>query len=74
MNLGVFIAAMSSASVEFFETAAIAYAIARSGYQQEAISGSFTGLTVVGLISAILGTGLQLIPLHLLQVCHAAIL
>lgn len=74
MNLGVLIAAMSSASVEFFETGAIAYAIARSGYQREAIWGTLAGLTIVGLISAVLGTGLQLIPVHLLQVVIGGLL
>jgi uncharacterized membrane protein len=40
MNVGVFIGALSSSGVEFFETAAIAYAIARSGYKREAIWGT----------------------------------
>ena len=67
MNIGIFVAALSGASVEFFETAAVGYAIARSGYPREAVWGTVTGLTLVGIASAALGTGLQLIPLHLLQ-------
>lgn len=68
MNVGVFVGALSSASVEFFETAAIAYAIARSGYKQEAYWGTLAGLVIVGVATAILGTGLHFIPLRLLQV------
>lgn len=68
MNTGVFITALSGASVEFFETAAIAYAVARSGYPREAIWGTVSGVAVVGVAAAILGTSLQLIPLHLLQI------
>jgi uncharacterized membrane protein len=74
MNLGVFAAAISSASVEFFETGAIAYAIARSGYPKEAIWGTLTGLISVGLLSAFLGTELQLIPVRLLQVVIGGVL
>nr|WP_026735690.1 hypothetical protein [Fischerella sp. PCC 9605] len=68
MNIGIFIGALSSASVEFLETAAIAYAIARSGYPREAGLGTIAGLSVVGIAAAILGTGLQAIPLEFLQV------
>ena len=67
MNVGVFVGALGGASVEFFETAAIAYAIARSGYRREAIWGTVTGLVIVGLATALLGKGLQRIPLHFLQ-------
>ena len=74
MNIGIFVAALSGASVEFFETAAVGYAIARSGYPREAIWGTITGLTLVGIASAALGTGLQLIPLHLLQVLIGLVL
>ena len=74
MNIGVFVGAVSGASVEFFETAAIAYAIARSGYRLEAIWGTITGLAIVGLATAILGTGLQRIPLRLLQVVIGVVL
>ena len=68
MNLGVFVTTFTSASVEFFETAAIAYAIARSGYPREAIWGTLAGLAIVIIAAAGLGTTLQLIPLHLLQI------
>ncbi|SRR5579883_2366686 len=68
MNWGIFLTALGSAGVEFFETAAIAYAILRSGYPSEAILGTLTGLMLVGIAAAVLGTGLQLIPLRLLQV------
>ncbi len=75
MNLGVFVGALSGASIEFFETAAIAYAIARSGYHREAILGTIAGLAVVGLAAATLGTGLQqLIPLQFLQIAIGILL
>jgi len=68
MNIGVFVGAFGGASVEFFETAAIAYATARSGYQREAALGTITGLAIVGLAAGILGTELRLIPLQFLQI------
>lgn len=74
MNVGVFVGALSGASVEFFETAAIAYAIARSGYQREATLGTIAGLALVALAAATLGTQLQLIPLHFLQIVIGLVL
>jgi Ca2+/H+ antiporter, TMEM165/GDT1 family len=68
MNWSVFLAAGGSASIEFLETAAIAYAIARSGYLREALWGSLAGLTAVAGIAGVFGTGLQAIPLHWLQI------
>lgn len=68
MNTGVFISALGAASVELLETAAIAYAIASSGYKQEVYWGTFVGLSLVGIVTALLGTSLQLIPLYLLQI------
>ncbi|MER3435688.1 MAG: hypothetical protein C4288_20440 [Leptolyngbya sp. ERB_1_1] len=68
MNVGVFLGTLSGAGIEFFETAAIAYAIARSGYRREAVWGTIAGLISVGVAAAILGTGLQVVPLRLLQV------
>ncbi len=74
MNVGVFVGVLGSASVEFFETAAIAYAIARSGYHREAFWGTIAGLGLVGLATALLGTGLQFIPLYLLQIAIGLVL
>jgi len=74
MNVGVFVGALGGASVEFFETAAIAYAIARSGYKREAYWGTIAGLVIVGVATAFLGTGLQLIPLRILQVVIGLVL
>ena len=68
MNWSVFTTAMGGASIEFLETAVIAYAVARSGYLWEAIWGCITGLTLVTLAAVVLGTNLQLIPLHWLQI------
>ncbi|MFN6570074.1 hypothetical protein [Dendronalium sp. ChiSLP03b] len=68
MNIGVFVSALSSASVEFIETAAIAYAIASSGYPREASLGVIAGLSAVSVAAILLGTQLQAIPLELLQI------
>ncbi|NJR65188.1 MAG: COG4280 domain-containing protein [Leptolyngbyaceae cyanobacterium CRU_2_3] len=67
MDWGVFTAATSGASIEFLETAAIAYAIARSGYPREAVWGSFAGIGLVTLAAITLGTSLQFIPVRGLQ-------
>lgn len=74
MNWNIAIAAGSSSSLEFLETAAIAYAIARSGYGKEAITGCVIGLTTVTLMAIALGTNLQFIPLHWLQLVTGAVL
>ncbi|MEM8639738.1 MAG: hypothetical protein AAGG51_13115 [Cyanobacteria bacterium P01_G01_bin.54] len=74
MNWNVIIAAGGSASLEFLETAVIAYAIARSGYQREAIAGCIVGLSVVALAAIALGTNIQVIPLQWLQIATGAIL
>ncbi|MGJ3249471.1 MAG: COG4280 domain-containing protein [Elainellaceae cyanobacterium] len=74
MNWNIAIAAGSSSSLEFLETAAIAYAIARSGYGKEAITGCVIGLTTVTIVAIALGTNLQFIPLHWLQLVTGAVL
>ena len=74
MNVGVFVATLGGASVEFFETGAIAYAIARSNYPREAILGTLSGLALVGLASAMLETRLQFVPLRPLQVAIGLVL
>ena len=74
MNIGVFTTVLGGASVEFFETAAIAYAIARSGYLREAVWGTLTGLVIVAAATAVLGISLQVIPLHLLQILIGLVL
>ena len=74
MNWSVALAAGGSASLEFLETAAIAYAIARSGYQREAITGCIAGLMAVTIVAIALGTNVQFIPLHWLQMVTGSIL
>jgi uncharacterized membrane protein len=68
VNWSIVLAAGGSASLEFLETAAIAYAIARSGYRREAIWGSIVGLAGVALAAAAFGTSLQFVPLQALQI------
>lgn len=67
MNWSIFLAAGGSASVEFLETAIIAYAIARSGYVREVIWGSIVGIVTVALASIGFGASLQIVPLHFSQ-------
>lgn len=74
MNWSIFLAAAGSASIEFLETAAIAYAIARSGYVREAIWGTIAGLAGVGIVAIALGSSLQFIPLYLLQIIVGSLL
>ncbi|MEL7039348.1 MAG: COG4280 domain-containing protein [Cyanobacteria bacterium J06592_8] len=74
MNWSIFFAAVGSASVEFLETAAIAYAIARSGYTREAVWGTVAGLSAVAVAAIALGSSLQLIPLYLLQIVIGSLL
>lgn len=74
MNWGVAIAVGSGASLDFLETAAIAYAVARSGYPREAIWGSVVGLGAVAVVAALFGTGLRRVPLYGLQIVIGAIL
>ena len=74
INWSVALAAGGSASLEFLETAAIAYAIARSGFRREAITGCIVGLLVVTIVAIALGTNVQFIPLHWLQMVTGSIL
>lgn len=74
MNWNIAIATGGSASLEFLETAVIAYAIARSGYRREAIAGCLIGISAVALAAIALGTSIQVIPLHWLQIATGAIL
>lgn len=68
INWHIFTAAISSASIEFLETAVLAYAVAASGYPREAIWGSVTGMMGVGIAALVLGKSLQWVPLHWLQI------
>ncbi|MEL6398351.1 MAG: hypothetical protein AAFO87_06730 [Cyanobacteria bacterium J06607_6] len=74
MNWNIAIATGGSASLEFLETAVIAYAIARSGYRREAIAGCLIGISAVALAAIALGTSIQAIPLHWLQIVTGIVL
>lgn len=67
MNWSSLSAAFLSAGIEFFEIAAIAYAISRAGYAREALSGTTAGLALVAVVSFYAWRGLERVPLHLLQ-------
>ncbi|MBV9391661.1 MAG: hypothetical protein JOY96_07200 [Verrucomicrobia bacterium] len=74
MRPDIFLSALMGAGVEFLEIVAIAYALARSGFAQEALWGSIVGIVVVGVASAALGTRLMLVPLRLLQLFAGVVL
>ena len=74
MNWNIAIATGGSASLEFLETAVIAYAIARSGYRREAIAGCLVGISIVAVAAVTLGKSIQVIPLNWLQIVTGAIL
>ncbi|MEM9450685.1 MAG: hypothetical protein AAGA75_19435 [Cyanobacteria bacterium P01_E01_bin.6] len=74
VNWNVALASGESASLEFLETAAIAYAIARSGYKREAVSGCIAGFLIVTVAAIALGTNVQFVPLHWLQMVTGTIL
>jgi uncharacterized membrane protein len=71
MSVGV---AFITAGVEFFETAAIAYAISRAGYTREAIVGTSVGLGLVTGIALYSWRSLERIPFQLLHVGVGVIL
>ncbi|MBD2597980.1 COG4280 domain-containing protein [Nostoc spongiaeforme FACHB-130] len=74
MNWSIFLAALGSTSVEFFEVVAIAYAIGSSGYVREAVWGSIVGLIAVLSVAIAVGTGLQFLPLQPLQILIGGLL
>ena len=74
MNWNVAIAAGGGASLDFLEIAVIAYAIARSGYQREAIAGCAAGISSVAIAAVALGSNIQLVPRHWLQRITGAVL
>lgn len=74
VNWSVVLAVGGSASLDFLETVAIAYAIARSGFRREAIAGCIAGLSIVTVVAITLGNNLQFIPLHWLQIVTGTIL
>lgn len=74
MNWSIFLAALGSTSVEFFEVVAIAYAIGSSGYVREAIWGTIVGLMAVLSVAITLGSGLQFLPIQPLQILIGGLL
>src|SRR6266851_5704269 len=68
------VASFASAGVEFLETAAIAYALGRSGYPREAITGTILG-TLLAIIPALFVWPLfRMIPVHIFQLAVGAML
>lgn len=67
MNLQVFVASLAGAGVEFLETAAIAYALARTGSVGEAIVGTVLGNLLIAFPAYFAWPWLARIPIHLFQ-------
>jgi Ca2+/H+ antiporter, TMEM165/GDT1 family len=74
MNLHIAFASFASTGVEFLETAAIAYALARSGYRREALIGTILGSLLVVLPAFLMLPVFSLIPLHIFQLSVGAML
>jgi uncharacterized membrane protein len=67
MKQQIALASFAGAGVEFLETAAIAYALARSGYPREAIIGTITGIVLV-IVPALFAWPLfRLVPVNLFE-------
>jgi uncharacterized membrane protein len=69
-----FVAAFSGTSVEFFETAVIAYAVTRAGYPREAFAGIVLGHVAVLLLTIAILPFSQYLPLAMLRVIAAVLL
>ncbi|MFA5630416.1 MAG: hypothetical protein WC997_02795 [Porticoccaceae bacterium] len=69
-----FIASFTGTAVEFFETVAIAYAIARAGYPREALSGLVLGHVLVFAVAVFLLPFLAFFPVFWLRLVAAVLL
>lgn len=69
-----FVASFTGTAVEFFETAAIAYAIARAGYPREALSALVAGHALVFLLAVFLFPLQGAIPIFWMRLVAAVLL
>src|SRR5260370_40984166 len=74
MNIHIALALIASAGIEFLETAAIAYALGRTGYPREAITGTIVG-TLLAIIPAVFVWPLfRMVPVHIFQLAVGTML
>ncbi len=67
MNLPIAFASFISAGIEFMETAAIAYALGKTGYPREALIGTILGTLLVLIPAVFVWPLFRLIPIHCLE-------
>ncbi|NGY06770.1 hypothetical protein [Solimonas terrae] len=72
--LQVFITALSCTAIEFFETLAIAYALARAGYRREAIFGTLLGQSLIVVTALLSPWPAAFVPLPWLRALAALLL
>src|SRR3546814_5958642 len=72
--LQVLITALLSTAVEFFETLAIAYALARAGYRREAIVGTMIGQLLIVFVALVSPWPAAVLPVTALRALAAALL
>lgn len=72
--LQAFVASFSGTAVEFFETAAIAYAIVRAGYPREALSALVLGHALVFGLAVFLIPLQEILPIFWLRLAAAVLL
>jgi len=74
MNLPIAFASFASAGVEFLETAAIAYALGRTGYPREAIIGTMLGALLVLIPAVFVWPLFRRIPIHIFELAVGVML
>ncbi len=74
MNLPIAFASFISAGIEFMETAAIAYALGKTGYPREAIIGTILGTLLVLIPAVFVWPLFRLIPIHFFELAVGVML
>jgi uncharacterized membrane protein len=74
VNIHIAVASFGSAGVEFLETAAIAYALGRTGYPREAIIGTILGALLVIIPAVFVWPLFRIIPVHIFELAVGVML
>ena len=74
MNIHIALASFASAGIEFLETTAIAYALARTGYPREAITGTIVGTLLVIIPAVFVWPLFGMVPVHIFQLAVGTML
>jgi uncharacterized membrane protein len=74
MTFHIALSAFAGTAVEFLETAAIAYALAQSGYSREALIGTMVGSLLVMIPAPFMWPLFNLVPVHLFQLAVGVLL